>query len=71
MPDEPDGTTKLRLTLEKHISEQRTGYGGKLTLYRHANLNNTGITVILVGPWPYQRQVQFSNWTAIYTGKIK
>ncbi|KYO22149.1 hypothetical protein Y1Q_0000745 [Alligator mississippiensis] len=26
-PDEPDGTTKLRLTLEKHISEQRTGYG--------------------------------------------
>ncbi|XP_025057921.1 transient receptor potential cation channel subfamily M member 5 [Alligator sinensis] len=26
--DEPDGTTKLRLTLEKHISEQRTGYGG-------------------------------------------
>ncbi|XP_074921940.1 transient receptor potential cation channel subfamily M member 5 [Chelonoidis abingdonii] len=24
----PDGTTKLRLTLEKHISEQRTGYGG-------------------------------------------
>ncbi|XP_009926293.2 transient receptor potential cation channel subfamily M member 5 [Haliaeetus albicilla] len=28
MPDEPDGTTKLRLTLEKHISEQRTGYGG-------------------------------------------
>ncbi|NWX97608.1 TRPM5 protein, partial [Nothoprocta ornata] len=27
-PDEPDGTTKLRLTLEKHISEQRTGYGG-------------------------------------------
>uniref|UniRef100_A0A663EWD8 Transient receptor potential cation channel subfamily M member 5 n=1 Tax=Aquila chrysaetos chrysaetos TaxID=223781 RepID=A0A663EWD8_AQUCH len=28
MPDEPDGTTKLRLSLEKHISEQRTGYGG-------------------------------------------
>uniref|UniRef100_A0A8B9FI53 TRPM SLOG domain-containing protein n=1 Tax=Amazona collaria TaxID=241587 RepID=A0A8B9FI53_9PSIT len=27
-PDEPGGTTKLRLTLEKHISEQRTGYGG-------------------------------------------
>ncbi|KAK2519736.1 Trpm5 [Columba livia] len=27
-PDEPDGTTKLRLALEKHISEQRTGYGG-------------------------------------------
>ncbi|XP_061468754.1 transient receptor potential cation channel subfamily M member 5 [Rhineura floridana] len=27
-PDEPDGTTRLRLTLEKHISEQRTGYGG-------------------------------------------
>ncbi|NWX14641.1 TRPM5 protein, partial [Aegotheles bennettii] len=27
-PDEPDGTTKLRLTLEKYISEQRTGYGG-------------------------------------------
>ncbi|XP_027557816.1 transient receptor potential cation channel subfamily M member 5 [Neopelma chrysocephalum] len=27
-PDEPDGTTKLRFTLEKHISEQRTGYGG-------------------------------------------
>ncbi|KFP82076.1 Transient receptor potential cation channel subfamily M member 5, partial [Apaloderma vittatum] len=27
-PDEPDGTTNLRLTLEKHISEQRTGYGG-------------------------------------------
>ncbi|XP_062431941.1 transient receptor potential cation channel subfamily M member 5 [Rhea pennata] len=27
-PDEPDGTAKLRLTLEKHISEQRTGYGG-------------------------------------------
>ncbi|GAB0190008.1 transient receptor potential cation channel subfamily M member 5 [Grus japonensis] len=27
-PHEPDGTTKLRLTLEKHISEQRTGYGG-------------------------------------------
>ncbi|NWS37123.1 TRPM5 protein, partial [Probosciger aterrimus] len=26
-PDEPNGTTKLRLTLEKHISEQRTGYG--------------------------------------------
>ncbi|XP_077177636.1 transient receptor potential cation channel subfamily M member 5 [Paroedura picta] len=25
---EPDGTTNLRLTLEKHISEQRTGYGG-------------------------------------------
>ncbi|NXN14320.1 TRPM5 protein, partial [Indicator maculatus] len=25
---EPDGTTKLRLTLEKYISEQRTGYGG-------------------------------------------
>ncbi|XP_062974482.1 transient receptor potential cation channel subfamily M member 5, partial [Elgaria multicarinata webbii] len=27
-PNEPDGTTRLRLTLEKHISEQRTGYGG-------------------------------------------
>ncbi|NXK51312.1 TRPM5 protein, partial [Chauna torquata] len=27
-PGEPDRTTKLRLTLEKHISEQRTGYGG-------------------------------------------
>ncbi|NXG46592.1 TRPM5 protein, partial [Psilopogon haemacephalus] len=27
-PDEPDGTTKLRLALEKYISEQRTGYGG-------------------------------------------
>ncbi|NXI11218.1 TRPM5 protein, partial [Irena cyanogastra] len=27
-PDEPDGTTKLRFTLEKYISEQRTGYGG-------------------------------------------
>ncbi|NXA16057.1 TRPM5 protein, partial [Sapayoa aenigma] len=27
-PDEPDGTTKLRFTLEKHISQQRTGYGG-------------------------------------------
>ncbi|NXL91702.1 TRPM5 protein, partial [Alectura lathami] len=27
-PDEPDETTKLQLTLEKHISEQRTGYGG-------------------------------------------
>ncbi|NXX45332.1 TRPM5 protein, partial [Tricholaema leucomelas] len=27
-PDDPDGTTKLRLTLEKYISEQRTGYGG-------------------------------------------
>ncbi|KAJ7398184.1 Transient receptor potential cation channel subfamily M member 5 [Pitangus sulphuratus] len=27
-PDEPDGTTKLRFALEKHISEQRTGYGG-------------------------------------------
>ncbi|XP_015719392.1 transient receptor potential cation channel subfamily M member 5 [Coturnix japonica] len=26
--DEPDETAKLRLTLEKHISEQRTGYGG-------------------------------------------
>ncbi|NXH18229.1 TRPM5 protein, partial [Bucco capensis] len=26
--DEPDGTTKLWLTLEKYISEQRTGYGG-------------------------------------------
>ncbi|NXY89065.1 TRPM5 protein, partial [Alcedo cyanopectus] len=26
--DEPDRTTKLRLNLEKHISEQRTGYGG-------------------------------------------
>ncbi|NXA98477.1 TRPM5 protein, partial [Melanocharis versteri] len=26
--DEPDGTTKLRFTLEKYISEQRTGYGG-------------------------------------------
>ncbi|KFP75112.1 Transient receptor potential cation channel subfamily M member 5, partial [Acanthisitta chloris] len=26
--DEPDGATKLRLALEKHISEQRTGYGG-------------------------------------------
>jgi len=31
-PDEPDGTTKLRLALEKHISEQRTGYGGKYTI---------------------------------------
>ncbi|XP_072195411.1 transient receptor potential cation channel subfamily M member 5 [Excalfactoria chinensis] len=28
MPDDPDETAKLRLTLEKHISEQRTGYGG-------------------------------------------
>ncbi|XP_053258213.1 transient receptor potential cation channel subfamily M member 5 [Podarcis raffonei] len=27
-PNEPDGTTRLRLTFEKHISEQRTGYGG-------------------------------------------
>uniref|UniRef100_U3KAF6 Transient receptor potential cation channel subfamily M member 5 n=1 Tax=Ficedula albicollis TaxID=59894 RepID=U3KAF6_FICAL len=27
-PEEPDGSTELRLTLEKHISEQRTGYGG-------------------------------------------
>ncbi|NXK33196.1 TRPM5 protein, partial [Piprites chloris] len=27
-PDEPDGTTKLCFSLEKHISEQRTGYGG-------------------------------------------
>ncbi|NXS08545.1 TRPM5 protein, partial [Neodrepanis coruscans] len=27
-PDEPDGTTKLRFALEKHISQQRTGYGG-------------------------------------------
>ncbi|XP_030306959.1 transient receptor potential cation channel subfamily M member 5 [Calypte anna] len=27
-PAEPDGTTRLRLTLEKYISEQRTGYGG-------------------------------------------
>ncbi|NXG26274.1 TRPM5 protein, partial [Grallaria varia] len=27
-PDEPDGTTRLRFNLEKHISEQRTGYGG-------------------------------------------
>ncbi|KAF4801614.1 Transient receptor potential cation channel subfamily M member 5 [Turdus rufiventris] len=27
-PEERDGTTKLRLTLEKYISEQRTGYGG-------------------------------------------
>uniref|UniRef100_A0A8D2IVQ7 Transient receptor potential cation channel subfamily M member 5 n=1 Tax=Varanus komodoensis TaxID=61221 RepID=A0A8D2IVQ7_VARKO len=27
-PNEPDGTTRLRLTLEKHISEQHTGYGG-------------------------------------------
>nr|XP_056707932.1 transient receptor potential cation channel subfamily M member 5 [Euleptes europaea] len=26
--NEPDETTSLRLTLEKHISEQRTGYGG-------------------------------------------
>lgn len=26
--EEPDETTKLRLALEKHISEQRTGYGG-------------------------------------------
>ncbi|NXI51298.1 TRPM5 protein, partial [Chloroceryle aenea] len=26
--DESDRTTKLRLTLEKHISEQRTGHGG-------------------------------------------
>nr|XP_020644461.1 transient receptor potential cation channel subfamily M member 5 [Pogona vitticeps] len=27
-PTEPDATMKLRLTLEKYISEQRTGYGG-------------------------------------------
>uniref|UniRef100_A0A8C5TX78 Transient receptor potential cation channel subfamily M member 5 n=1 Tax=Malurus cyaneus samueli TaxID=2593467 RepID=A0A8C5TX78_9PASS len=27
-PNEPDGTTKLRFTLEKFISEQRTGYVG-------------------------------------------
>ncbi|RMC00182.1 hypothetical protein DUI87_22784 [Hirundo rustica rustica] len=27
-PDEPDGTTKLLIALEKYISEQRTGYGG-------------------------------------------
>uniref|UniRef100_A0A8B9BNM3 Transient receptor potential cation channel subfamily M member 5 n=1 Tax=Anser brachyrhynchus TaxID=132585 RepID=A0A8B9BNM3_9AVES len=27
-PEDPDRTTELRLTLEKHISEQRTGYGG-------------------------------------------
>ncbi|CAD7669920.1 unnamed protein product [Nyctereutes procyonoides] len=27
-PEEGDGLTKLRLRLEKHISEQRTGYGG-------------------------------------------
>ncbi|KAI6068421.1 Transient receptor potential cation channel subfamily M member 5 [Aix galericulata] len=26
-PEDPDRTTELRLTLEKHISEQRTGYG--------------------------------------------
>ncbi|KAH0620963.1 hypothetical protein JD844_021901 [Phrynosoma platyrhinos] len=26
-PNVPDSTTRLRLTLEKHISEQRTGYG--------------------------------------------
>ncbi|NWZ02018.1 TRPM5 protein, partial [Loxia curvirostra] len=26
--EEPDGTAALRLALEKHISEQRTGYGG-------------------------------------------
>lgn len=31
-PEERDGTTKLRLTLEKYISEQRTGYGGKQVL---------------------------------------
>ncbi|NWX55265.1 TRPM5 protein, partial [Promerops cafer] len=28
-PGEPDGTAKLRFTLEKHISEQHTRYGGK------------------------------------------
>lgn len=49
-PHEPDGTTKLRLTLEKHISEQRTGYGGKSTLYRHTNLNNTSIMWMLWAP---------------------
>uniref|UniRef100_A0A8I3RWJ9 Transient receptor potential cation channel subfamily M member 5 n=1 Tax=Canis lupus familiaris TaxID=9615 RepID=A0A8I3RWJ9_CANLF len=27
-PEEGDGLTELRLRLEKHISEQRTGYGG-------------------------------------------
>lgn len=32
-PEEPDGTTKLRFTLEKYISEQRTGYGGKQGLW--------------------------------------
>ncbi|KAM7019489.1 transient receptor potential cation channel subfamily M member 5 [Passerculus sandwichensis] len=26
--EEPDGTAKLRLALERHISEQRTGHGG-------------------------------------------
>ncbi|NWR93459.1 TRPM5 protein, partial [Furnarius figulus] len=31
-PDEPDGTTKLRFNLEKHISEQRTGYGGSIEI---------------------------------------
>lgn len=28
-PEEGDGLTELRLRLEKHISEQRTGYGGE------------------------------------------
>uniref|UniRef100_A0A8C0EAH2 Transient receptor potential cation channel subfamily M member 5 n=1 Tax=Bubo bubo TaxID=30461 RepID=A0A8C0EAH2_BUBBB len=46
-PDEPDGTTKLRLTLEKHISEQRTGYGGKVTLY--SGLENSAPWLILAG----------------------
>lgn len=28
-PGKEDGLTELRLRLEKHISEQRTGYGGE------------------------------------------
>uniref|UniRef100_A0A8D0C733 Transient receptor potential cation channel subfamily M member 5 n=1 Tax=Salvator merianae TaxID=96440 RepID=A0A8D0C733_SALMN len=39
-PNEADGTTRLRLTLEKHISEQRTGYGGEKNI-REALLDQT------------------------------
>uniref|UniRef100_A0A8C3NZX1 TRPM SLOG domain-containing protein n=1 Tax=Cyanoderma ruficeps TaxID=181631 RepID=A0A8C3NZX1_9PASS len=44
-PEEPDGTTKLRFTLEKYISEQRTGYGGKQVL----GLENSAPWLILAG----------------------
>uniref|UniRef100_A0A8C7DYY2 TRPM SLOG domain-containing protein n=1 Tax=Naja naja TaxID=35670 RepID=A0A8C7DYY2_NAJNA len=48
--NEPGGTTKLQLTLEKYISEQHTNYGGKTQKKRiFRGLNNSIPCLILAG----------------------